>query len=536
MELKDTAKKRSEAEGKDADEQLRQEISERKRIEEALKESEERYRTIFEQAADSILLIDPKTGMLVDFNERAHENLGYTREEFEKFGITDFEVIESPEEVDTHIDQIIEKGADNFETKHRTKTGEIRNIRVSSRVISIQGKKLIQSIWRDITAEKDAEAALKESEERYRTLFQGAQEGIGIVDPFETITFVNPAFADMLGYEVDELKGMNLRYLTDEESYSKFQTETKKRETGETNRYETKVFHKNGDVRDLNLSAAPLWDSDGEFKGSISVIVDITDRKRLEEDLKNRAEHLEEEVRKQTNELIQNEKMASLGLLVAGVAHEVNNPLAYIKSNTESIQMELSDMKEQIKGRYPYLKIMEYIEEFTARNLKGIERIGVITDTLKRYAKPDTEGRAPGDINQGILDTLAVLKNQFHDGITVHNDLGRLPRILCNLGQLNQVFSNVILNASQSMDKGNIWIRTWWDNGKIFIEVKDDGRGMPRDKLCMIFDPFFSMREDGTGLGLSISYRIVKDHDGVIEAESEVGKGTAMTIILPIKR
>ena len=534
--MKDAGNKGDVGKAKEVDEQLRQEISERKRIEGELRESEERYRTIFEQAADSILLIDPDTGMLVDFNERAYENLGYSREEFGKLSITDFEVIESPREVESHIEQILEKGADNFETKHRTKSGEIRNIRVSSRVISIQGKKLIQSIWRDVTAEKHAEATLRESEERYRTLFQGAQEGIGIVAPSETITFVNPAFADMLGYEIDELNGMNLRELTDEECYSKFQAETKKREQGDTNRYETRVFHKYGDLLHLSLSAAPLWNANGKFEGSISVIVDITDRKRLEEELKKRAEHLEEEVRKQTNELIRNEKMVSLGLLVAGVAHEVNNPLAYIKCNTESIEIELSELKERIQGRYPYLKTLEDIEEFTQRNMKGIGRIEVITDTLKRYAKPDTEGRVPGDINQGILDTLAVLSNQFNDGITVHRELGRLPKILCSLGQLNQVFSNVIINASQSMETGDIWIRTWWDAGKIFIEIKDNGRGIPQDKLGMIFDPFFTMREEGTGLGLSISYRIVRDHSGVIEVESETGKGTTVTIIIPIRR
>ncbi|MBA7630495.1 hypothetical protein ES703_38017 [subsurface metagenome] len=132
------------------------ESSERKRAEEALQASEEQHRAIFEQATESIVLVDRDTGVLVEFNNAAHESLGYTREEFEKFKIPDFEVIESVEEVAKHIEKIIKEGSDVFETKHRTKSGEIRDIQVSSKAISIRGRAFIQSIWRDITERKEA--------------------------------------------------------------------------------------------------------------------------------------------------------------------------------------------------------------------------------------------------------------------------------------------------------------------------------------------------------------------------------------------
>lgn len=137
-------------------------VTEQRRLEEALRGSEERYRAIFEQAADSIVLIDVKTGALVEFNAQAHQNLGYTREEFKKLKIPDFEVIESSEEVAKHIQKIIRDGSGIFETKHRTKNGEIRNIRVSSRAVSIAGRNFVQSIWSDITDSKRAEERLKE--------------------------------------------------------------------------------------------------------------------------------------------------------------------------------------------------------------------------------------------------------------------------------------------------------------------------------------------------------------------------------------
>lgn len=145
-------------------------VTEPKRIQEALQKSEERYRAIFGQAADSIVLIDAETGALVEFNDRAHENLGYTRQEFEKLTLPNFEVVESAQEVERHMKTIIKKGTDTFETKHRTKSGEIRNIRVSSRAVSIGGRNFIQSLWFDITEQKKAEQKIKAYQKRLRSL------------------------------------------------------------------------------------------------------------------------------------------------------------------------------------------------------------------------------------------------------------------------------------------------------------------------------------------------------------------------------
>ena len=148
----------------------KRELTIRTQGEEAISESEERYRAIFEQAADSIVVIDAETGELVEFNDRAHENLGYTREELKELKIPDFEVIESAEEVAQHLEKITKEGSDNFETKHRTKNGEIRDIQVSSRDISLRGKNFVQSIWRDITKRKRAEEELEKSHMLLRKL------------------------------------------------------------------------------------------------------------------------------------------------------------------------------------------------------------------------------------------------------------------------------------------------------------------------------------------------------------------------------
>jgi PAS domain S-box-containing protein len=262
---------------------ITRDISERKRAEEALRESEDRHRAMFEQAADSIVLIDAETGELVQFNDRAHQALGYTREEFERLKIPDFEVIQPAEEVAKHIEKIVKEGADTFETKQRTKSGEIRDIQVSSRAVTLGGRHFIQGIWRDITERKRVEDALRESEERYRRLMQDSIDGIAVAEGME-ITLVNRAFLEMFGYESEEevvghpftnLVSPEYRELMVERGYA--------RERGEDvlAQYEFKALRKDGSEFDAEISVSGI-----AYKGRLkrqAVIKDISERKRAEE-------------------------------------------------------------------------------------------------------------------------------------------------------------------------------------------------------------------------------------------------------------
>jgi signal transduction histidine kinase len=263
-------------------------------------------------------------------------------------------------------------------------------------------------------------------------------------------------------------------------------------------------------------------------------ITDITERKQMEEELKRHTEHLEEEVRQRTNELIQSEKMAAIGLLLTGVAHEINNPLGYINSNSEIINEHLQSLKENYYDDQT-LQIINEICELIQTNIMGVNRIITITKSLRRFAMPDKGQIALANINQGIKDTLLILHNQLKHRIEVIEDYNEVPNVKCNIGQLNQVFMNLILNSSQAMDKGKIWIKTWSENNKIHIEIKDNGKGIDTEKIKNIFDPFFTTKKSGTGLGLSLSYRIIKDHNGNIKVESKVGEGTKMLIELPLE-
>ena len=258
-------------------------ITERKQAEEALRESEGKYRAIFEQAADSIVLIDAETGELTEFNDRTHENLGYARGEFAKLKIPDFEVIESAEEIAKHIEKITKEGSDTFETKHKTKEGEIRDILVNSRAISIHGKDFVMSIWRDITNRRQAEEALRMERDKLRNIFEAMDDGVYMVNKDYDIEYVNPVLiADFGPYEGRKCHD----YFHDREEVCPW-CKNQDVFAGNTVRWEWYSF-KNGKTYDL--IDTPMSNVDGTIS-KLEIFRDITDRKRAEEEL-HQYEHI----------------------------------------------------------------------------------------------------------------------------------------------------------------------------------------------------------------------------------------------------
>jgi PAS domain S-box-containing protein len=265
-------------------------VSERKRAEEALRESEEQYRAVFEQAIDSILLIDAQTGALVEFNDKAHQALGYTREEFEKLRIPDYEAIESPEEVANHLKKIVEEGADIFETKHRTKGGEIRDVEVRTRAISIRGRDFIQAIFHDISERKRAEEALRESEERFRGLAEATFEGIVIHDRGRILD-ANQVFANMFGYGLSEIIGVHVLDLAAPESrdLASQRIVSKSKEP-----FELIALRKDGSTFPSEVCGGVL-----RYRGrvvTVAAIRDVSERKQAEEALQRAREEIESRV------------------------------------------------------------------------------------------------------------------------------------------------------------------------------------------------------------------------------------------------
>jgi signal transduction histidine kinase len=256
-------------------------------------------------------------------------------------------------------------------------------------------------------------------------------------------------------------------------------------------------------------------------------------------------EKLYRELQETQAQLVHSEKLSSLGQLVAGIAHELNNPIAYIYANMQELQRYLALLTAPREpGRTPSqdTRELEFVQEdlqsLLAESLEGSRRVKRIVEALRNFSRLDEAEFKRADLHEGIESTLMLLRKEFADRIRVERDFGAIPPIDCLPGHLNQVFMNLLLNAAQAITgPGTIRITTRRENGRVRIEICDDGPGIPPEALDKIFDPFYTTKEvgEGTGLGLSISYGIIRRHGGTITVESEVGR-TCFTIRLPIRQ
>jgi signal transduction histidine kinase len=285
--------------------------------------------------------------------------------------------------------------------------------------------------------------------------------------------------------------------------------------------------------------------------------------KNLENKVKERTQELEDALHKLKEaqaQIIQSEKMAALGQLVGGIAHEINNPLNFISGNVYSLERYISDFKriinefdrmysisqedkknlDNLKSEIDYSFISFDVNEIIKSLKNGVERIKKIVFDLRSFSKGATLTRMV-DIHNGIESSLSWLSERFGSEINIYKDYGEIPNIECVPGEINQVFMNILQNAIEAVQSNksskDIWIKTHKDNESVIISIKDNGKGIPDEIKNKIFDPFFTTKETGkgTGLGLSSSYGIVKKHNGKIEFDSKTGQGTEFKIILPVK-
>ena len=263
------------------------------------------------------------------------------------------------------------------------------------------------------------------------------------------------------------------------------------------------------------------------------------------------------------SQVLQQEKMASIGQLAAGVAHEINNPMGFIISNLNTLKRYLEKVSEyitvqtatvercsekcgnptilaEIAEKKKALKI-DYItgdlNNLINESLEGADRVKKIVQDLKNFSRVDESEFKTADINSGLESTINIVWNELKYKATLVKEYGDIPLTVCNPGQLNQVFMNMLVNAAHAIEKqGEIRVRTWFERGLINITISDSGTGISEENQRRIFEPFFTTKEvgKGTGLGLSIAYDIIKKHNGIMKVDSEVGKGTTFTISIPV--
>ncbi len=383
-----------------------------------------------------------------------------------------------------------------------------------------------------------------------------------IADAEGVILYANERFCEATGYTSQELIGANHRILNSgihpPEFFADLWNTVKA----------GKVWHgtlcnrrKDGGYQWSESTIVPVVGSDGEPYQYVAVRTDITRLKETEEALRAsnaKLHELNQRLSEAQNQLLQSEKLASLGQLAAGVAHEINNPVGYINSNLGTLDNYLKDLFRvleayqraetgmdadtletlaEVKASVDLEFLREDTRDLCRESREGVTRVTGIIQDLKNFSRVDDAEWQWADLHDGLDSTLNVAHNELKHKAELVKEFGALPEIQCRATRLNQVFLNLLVNAAQAMDKpGTITVRTGVEPEWVWVEVEDTGKGIPVDEIGKIFDPFFTTKAvgQGTGLGLSLSHGIVSDHGGRIEVDSKPGRGTRFRVWLPV--
>ena len=392
---------------------------------------------------------------------------------------------------------------------------------------------------------------------KYFALFNESKDMIFISSPEGKFLDINPSGIKMLGYSnKEELYKLDVQ----EDVYSKpEERERFKKEMNEheyVKNFQTIMKKKDGSQIVVTISSSVIFKNNDNPQGLyIGIVRDITKQIENEKDLiKMNIEQVKinEELKKAQLFLVQQEKMASLGGLAAGLAHEINNPLGFVMSNFRTLKKYIqnmkdhitsienivtdTDMKEKIKSNDNIDFIMEDLDELFEESTDGFDRIASIVENMRQFARVDSENnRTFVNLNDMIKNTLVIAKNTYKYVADIITEFSNIPDISCNRSEINQVLLNIIVNASQAIEqekkgkKGIIKIKTYVENDMICCSIEDNGPGIPEDYLNKVFDPFFTTKEvgKGTGMGLSISYDIiVNKHKGNLSVISDKNSGT----------
>lgn len=574
-----------------------QDISERKRAE----AEHARLATALQSVSEAILITDVHA--VIQYVNPAYENMtGYRAHEV--IGQTPG-ILKSGKQTEDFYkamwDTLRRGKVWSSSLVNRRKDGSLFDAEETISIVRDSSFKIMNyvAVLRDVTDRKKAEI----EQARLAIALKSVWECITITDVNGVIQYVNPAFEKMTGYAASEVIGGKpglLRSGIHDEVFYKALWQTIL--SGKIWTATIINRKKDGSLFTAEQIIAPVMDASQKITNFVGVLHDLTKRKEMEDDLRRANENLTKEqkavralfedlqkahkeladrekalrgmfadlqkahddLKQAQRQLVQSEKLASIGQLAAGVAHEINNPLGFVSSNLQTLEeyirryarlVEVAEnLKRSVQGKdWPKAEeaagavdqmereanlgfVMQDVDVLLKESKDGIERIKKIILDLRTFAREDEDVREVVNIERIMDNILNIVGNEIKYKAELVKEYGDVPAIKCNSRKIGQVFVNLLINAAQAIERqGTIHLKTYKEDKCVCVEVGDTGKGMDAQTLKKIFDPFFTTKPvgEGTGLGLSISYDIIKEHGGDIIVQSEVGKGTTFKVMLP---
>jgi two-component system, cell cycle sensor histidine kinase and response regulator CckA len=501
-------------------------ITERSRTENALRASEERFRRMFEGHAAAMLVIDPNSGRILDANQAAADFYGWPIHELRQMDIGHINLL-PPVTLKGELEKAKSSERTTFEFRHRRADASIRDVEVFSSKIVVEGKDVLYSVIHDITERKRAEELLRQGEERYRLMFESAPIAINITRGAEII-YANPSYLALFGFSsLDELKSCPQLEVFAPESRPLIKENIQRRAQGLSvpDSYETVCLRRDGSRFPILMYLARMVFADGP--AMVAFILDATERK----------EAGEEKARLQ-DQLIQAQKMESVGRLAGGVAHDFNNMLGVILGHAEIAL-------EQVEPEHP---LYDNLEEIRTAAIRSAD----LTRRLLAFARRQTIAPRVLDLNEIVRGMLKMLKRLIGEDIRLDmSPSAETWPLRMDPSQIDQILANLCVNARDAIaGVGTICIKTentgldeafcarhpgFVPGDYVLLEVSDDGCGMSKQTISHLFEPFFTTKPvgEGTGLGLATVYGTVKQNGGFIDVQSESGRGSTFRIYLP---
>ncbi len=492
-------------------------------LEQNIKRTEYKYKDLIDNASDLIFTLD-EAGTIISLNRRFSGLTDFAREEWLSRHWVELVSPDDRTTAELNFRDVIHGKTRHFEMHLAAPNGKTLCLSVNLNPIFQRGEVIgCVGFARDVTQRKKLEQEITDLKNFNESIIQSIGSGLMTIDPNERISSFNQAAEETLGHRALEVIGKSIREILPPEECNKLLPKTGERSESLLNR-EMELTRKDKKKIFVGFTVAPRIDQHNKSVGTIISFRDISQIKQMQA------------------EVLRMDRMASLGVLASGIAHEIRNPLAGIKTVAQTLEEEI--------------EAGDHRREYLGRIVRQVNRMDELLRTIFTYARPQPPVRKPARLEEIIQEVVALMEQRMvhHEIVLEQIYSSELPSIYVDVHQIEQVFINLFLNALDAMPAGGTMtisaqgrqavLELIDRRGKrhpssnrpaLYVEVKvsDTGAGIPKENLQTIFDPFFTTKAQGSGLGLSIVYRIIEEHRGDIQVESEVGNGTTFTLLLP---